>query len=60
MGYYDRINYLIKSRDSAVGKAGLEFKSRWGQEFSTHHVVQPPIQWVPGALSSGGKLTTYL
>jgi hypothetical protein len=61
---------MIRSRDSSVGIAtgyglatkGSKFQSRWGQEFSLHHVVktplgptQPPIQWVSGALSLGVK-----
>jgi hypothetical protein len=40
----------------------LEFESQYGEEFSLLHDVQtgsgptqPPIQWVPGALSSEVK-----
>jgi hypothetical protein len=49
-------------------RVGVE--SRWGQEFSPHRPdrllrsTEPPIQWVPGALSPGvkrpGRLTTHL
>jgi hypothetical protein len=53
-----------ESHDSSVGIAlgyglddrGSRVRIRAGAgNFSLHHRVQPPIQWVPGALSLGVK-----
>jgi hypothetical protein len=71
--------FLVKSRDSSVGIAldyGLGYRGSWvrfptlGIFFSTASrtalgPTQPPIQWVPRALSLGDKrpgvkLTTHL
>jgi hypothetical protein len=67
----DKILYvfvIVIHKVGAVGIAtgsaieGLEFESRYVQEFSLLHIVQtgpgstqPLIQWVSGTLSPGGK-----
>jgi hypothetical protein len=44
--------YISKS---VLDDQELEFESRYSQEFSLLHVIQAPIQWVQGALSTGLK-----
>jgi hypothetical protein len=66
------VHSVIVSRGSSVGivtvygldDEGSEFESRYGQNFLFSKfsrpallLKQPPSQWVPGALSPGGKAT---
>jgi hypothetical protein len=62
--HYEEPEWRSRYSDMATGwtTEGLEFESRWEQEYSLFRVVdtgsgvsQPPIQWAPGALYPGVK-----